>query len=312
MTEQPPAPAHLRGAVDLTSLASPRPVPDAAGGAPGEGSWVVRGVGEGDLQQLIQLSAQVPVLVHLATTSTPISREIDQLLSPAVDRRGGRMVLAQVDVDDHPQLLQVFGLSAGPAVIGVLAGQPVPLLNQAVSPDQLDALLDELLQVAAQNGVSGTVPPFAPSQDSTTEVPAAPSLPPLHQKAVDALAAGRPDEAIESYRQALRENPGDDEAAVGLARVELMQRTAAMDADAVRREAADAPDDVEAQLRVADLDLVGGHVEDAFARLVRFIALHPGDDRETARQHLVQLYSVVGDQDPRTAASRRSLATALF
>lgn len=317
MTEPTPAPSHLRGAVDLSALADRQrpaggPAASQDGGGPEGGTWVVRGVGEADLQQLIQLSARVPVLVHLSTASTPVSEQIDQILAPAVDRRGGRVVLAQVDIDAQPQILQVFGLTAGPAVIGVLAGQPVPMLNQAVPADQLEALLDELLQVATQNGLSGSVPPLGPSVQADPPTPTAPALPPLHQQAVDALAAGRPDEAIDAYRQALRENPGDDEAAVGMARVELMQRTAAMDADAVRRAAADAPDDVNAQIQVADLDLVGGHVEDAFTRLVRFIAAHPGEDRETARRHLVELYAVVGDQDPRTAASRRSLATALF
>ena len=319
MTEQPPAPSHLRGAVDLSSLAA-RPTTGASrstagpdGAEQASGSWIVRGVGEGELQQLIQLSARVPVLVHLRTSATAVSDQLDQLLTPAVNGRQGRLVLAEVDVDAHPQLLQVFGLTSGPAVIGILSAQPVPLLNQAVGADQLDSLLDELLQVAAQNGLTDTVPPLGPQEQAPADAPPAPpALPPLHQQAVDALAQGDPDAAIQAYRQALKENPGDDEAAVGLARVELMQRTATLDADAVRRAAADSPDDLEAQLRVADLDLVGGHVEDAFARLVRFIALHPGEDREAARAHLVQLYSVVGDQDPRTAASRRSLATALF
>ena len=310
MTEQPPAPAHLRGAVDLNALASSRPAAAAAG--TDAGRWVVRGIGEADLQQLVQLSSTVPVLVHLATGATDASTQIDRVLAPAVNGHGGRLVLAEVDVDAHPQILQVFGLSAGPAVIGILAGQPVPLLNQPAPAEQVQALLEELLQVASQNGVSGTAPSFGTDAGTEPGPDQQPALPPLHQAALDALAQGDTAAAIDAYRQALRENPADDEAAVGLARVELMQRTATLDADAVRQAAAEAPDDVQAQIRVADLDLVGGHVEDAFARLVRFIAGHPGDDRETARRHLVQLYAVVGDQDPRTAASRRSLASALF
>lgn len=319
MSQQQPGPSNLRGAIDLTALqqsatsGQPTSSGGAAAGSGTGGNWVIRGVAEAELQQVIQLSTRVPVLVHLATASTPASAEIDRLITPAVNHRGGRLVLAEVDVDAQPQLLQVFGLAAGPAVIGILSGQPVPLLNQPLPAEQLDALLDELLQVAVQNGVTGTVPAFEADggRDAEQTPPPAP-LPPLHQQAVDALAQGNPQGAIDAYRQALKENPGDDDAAVGLARVELMQRTSELDHAEVRRAAADAPHDVQAQLRVADLDVVGGHVEDAFARLVRFIALHPGDDRETARQHLVQLYSVVGDQDPRTAASRRSLATALF
>lgn len=322
-----PTPGHLRGAVDLSGLKAraSQPAPGAPGGpgasGPGadgaagapEGTWVVRGVGEAELQQLVQLSGQVPVLVHLATASSDASRQIDDVLAPAVDRLGGRLVLADVDVDAQPQLLQVFGLSAGPAVVGILAGQPVPLLNQPADQQQIDSLLEELLQVAAQNGMSGAVQPFGPAEPGQgADRPQAPALPPRHQEAAEAIAQGDTEAALEAYRQALKENPGDDAAQAGIARLELMQRTSTMDADAVRTAGAQQPDDVQAQTDVADLDVVGGHVEDGFSRLVRFIAAHPGEPREQARVHLVRLYSVVGDQDPRVVASRRQLASALY
>lgn len=322
MSQQPGAtPSHLRGAVDLSGLkqrAATGPGPGAAASA-GEGtasgSWVLDGARQGDLQQLVQLSGRVPVLIHLAIPSNPVSGELDALLAPEVDRRGGRVVLARIDAEAEPQALQVFGLPSGPAVVAVLAGQPVPVLNQAVPAAQLGQLLDELLAAAAQNGVSGTVPPLGPPQDpagAQDETTAPPPLPPLHQEAVDAIDRGDYQAALDAYRRALAENPGDEDAKVGLSQAGLFARTADMDATAVRERAASAPDDVRAQVDVADLDLLGGHVDDAFNRLVRYIATHAGEDRDTAREHLVDLYSVVGDQDPRTQASRRALARALF
>jgi putative thioredoxin len=321
MSQQPPAmPSHLRGALDLSSLKGPgaSAASAASAGATGTagqaGSWVLDNASQGDLQQLIQLSSRVPVLVHLAVPSNQASQQIDDLVAPAVDGRGGQLILARVDTEAEPQFLQVFGLAAGPAVVAVLAGQPIPVLNQPVTAEQFEQLLDELLAAAAQNGVSGTVPPLAPARDdgNGAGAPTPPPLPPLHQEAQDALAAGRPEAAQDAYRRALAENPGDAEARIGLSRAGLFARTAAMDAAAVRERAATAPDDVQAQIDVADLDVLGGHVEDAFNRLVRFIAAHPGEERNTAREHLVDLYAVVGDQDPRTAASRKALALALF
>jgi putative thioredoxin len=224
-------------------------------------------------------------------------------------------VLARIDAEAEPQALQAFGLPAGPAVVAVLAGQPVPVLNQAVPAEQLSQLIDELLAAAAQNGASGTVPPLGPPRDHTAapgEAPAQPPLPPLHQEAIDAIDRGDYDAALDAYRRALAQNPGDEDAKAGLAHAGLFARTAAMDAAAVRERAATAPDDAQAQIDVADLDLLGGHVEDAFNRLVRFIAAHPGTERDPVREHLVELYTVVGDQDPRTQASRKALARALF
>ncbi|QCU79440.1 co-chaperone YbbN [Citricoccus sp. SGAir0253] len=324
-------PSHLRGAVDLSGLqrsssgarpAGPAAVPGTArpgaGPAgrdqPAEGTWVLDGVRQADLQQLVQLSGRVPVLIHLAAPSDPVSGELDALLAPEVDRRGGRLVLARIDTDAEPQALQAFGLAAGPAVVAVLGGQPIPVLNQAVPAEQLAQLLDELLAAAAQNGMTGAVPPLGPPRDRAAggEAAAPPPLPPLHQEAIEAIDRGDYAAATDAYRRALAENPGDEDARIGLSQAGLFARTATMDAAAVRERAAGAPDDVQAQLDVADLDLLGGHVEDAFARLVRFIAAHPGPERNTAREHLVDLYAVVGDQDPRTAASRKALARALF
>ena len=304
---QPAATPQQRGAVDLSALANnaSAPEPGASGGA----TWVTRIASEAELQQVLQLGAQVPVLIHLAAPSNPASAHIDQALVPAVDARQGRLVLAQADTEANPGLLQIFGVPAGPVVVAVVGGQAIPLLNQPAPAEQISAVLDEVQKIAVQNGLSGTVAPFAagPAEESNE-----PALPPLHAQAEAALGERDYEGALAAYQQALNENPGDDLAKNGISRVQLIERTQAMDSQAVRANAAENPEDVQAQIDVADLDLLGGHVEDAFARLVRFIASHRDESREPARAHLVDLYAVVGENDPRVAASRRQLAMALF
>lgn len=268
---------------------------------------------QGLLQQLVQLSAQVPVLLHLHVPGDAASEALYRQFADAVDAQAGRLVLARLDVAKEPAVLQALGLGAGPAVMAVVAGQPVPLVNQEVPEETLRQLMGEILEVARQNGVAGTVPPVAPArQDAGAAAADAPPVPPLHRAAHEALAADDLPGAVSAWEAALADSPADAVAQQGLSAARLMLRTRDADAAAVRAAAADGPDDVAAQLAVADLDVLGGHVEDAFARLVRFIALHPGDDRETARAHLVDLYTVVGTDDPRVQASRRRLAAALF
>lgn len=312
MTEQPDRPQSAatpqqRGAVDLSALAGSAHA--APSGAPNGSTWVTRISSEAELQQVLQLGAQVPVLVHLAAPSNPASAQIDQALVPAVDARQGRLVLAQADTEANPGLLQIFGVPAGPVVVAVVGGQAIPLLNQPAPDEQISAVLDEVQKIAVQNGLSGTVAPFAagPADEES-----APALPPLHAQAEAALGERDYEGALAAYEQALNENPGDDVAKNGISRVQLIQRTQAMDPQAVRANAAQNPEDVQAQIDVADLDLLGGHVEDAFTRLVRFIAAHRDESREPVRAHLVDLYAVVGESDPRVAASRRQLAMALF
>lgn len=317
VTTQPPSDssARLRGAVDLSSLGAPSPAAgDPRGaGAPGEGSWVIEDADQRLLQQLVQLSTQVPVLLHLHVPGDAASEALHRQFADAVDARGGRLVLARIDVAADPSVLQALGVGAGPAVMAVVAGQPVPLVDREVPPETLRQLMDEILEVARQNGVAGIVPAVAPARAGDAgPAPAAPPVPPLHRVAHEALAADDLPGAVAAWEAALKDSPADAVAHQGLCAARLMLRTRDADAAAVRTAAAEGPDDVAAQLAVADLDVLGGHVEDAFARLVRFIALHPGEDRETARAHLVDLYAVVGTDDARVQASRRRLAAALF
>ncbi|GAA4473998.1 tetratricopeptide repeat protein [Enteractinococcus fodinae] len=310
MTQQPnnspdSTPSHSRDAIDLSNIPA-QSSNSSTGGS--EQSWVLDDVDQQSLQTLLQHAASVPLIIHLAAPSNPASNQIDAVLQPAIDARAGRMVMGRINTERHPELLQMFGVPSAPMVIALMGQQALPLFNEAVSADQLEKLLDEINASAVQAGLAGTVPPLVEATNAEGQA----VLPPLHQEAADALQAGDFDAAIAAYDKALAENPQDEQAISGKAQVALMQRTANVDAQQVRANAADHPDDVQAQIAVADLDLYGGHVQDAFDRLVSFIARSAGDDKDTARKHLLELYTVVGDHDERVSASRRKLAAALF
>lgn len=315
----PPAAAsqlNLRGAVDLSSLKQrPAPPASAAGNAPAPGEPGAEGpalrveVTEGNFQDLIELSAQVPVVFALWAAYSPESAGVLDALDRIVQSYAGRLVLGAADIDAFPQLAQAFQVQAVPTAVAVLKGQPVPLFQGGADEEQIRALLDELLKVAAANGVSGNVGGATPG-----EIAPAP-LPPLHQKAFDAIEAGDFAAAAVAYRQALTEMPADAEAKAGLAQVELMdrlQKLSGPDGDALRQLAADEPDNLAAQLGVADLDIAGGHVEDALSRVVGFIGRNFGPERETARIRLLELFDVVGTTDERVAKARQALARVLF
>ncbi|HSL35226.1 MAG TPA: tetratricopeptide repeat protein, partial [Arthrobacter sp.] len=220
-------------------------------------------------------------------------------------------VLGAADVEVFPQLAQAFQVQAVPTAVALVNGQPIPLFQGGAEEPQVRSLLDELLKVAAANGVAGQVGTGGPGAAE----PEAPPLPPLHQKAFDAIEAGDYAAAADAYRQALLEMPADAEAKAGLAQVELMGRLqplAAADSEALRQQAATEPDNLEAQLSVADLDIAGGHGEDGLGRIVAFIGRNFGPERETARVRLLELFDVVGTGDDRVAKARQNLARVLF
>ncbi len=297
------------GAVDLSGLGG---TPAAgAPGAGGTGSYAID-VTEASFQaEVLEASLNHVVVLSLWSPRAPSSLQLNDTLAALADEFAGRFLLARLDVDSNPQIAAAVGAQGVPYVLGLVRGQPVPLFQGTVDEPEARRYVDELVKMAVANGVVGRVPPKAPagpSADVAEETPDDPRF----AEADAALAADDLDGALAAYQRLVDANPTDAEAAERLAGVSLMRRTRGVDPTQARAAAASAPDDVAAAALVADLDVVGGHVEDAFNRLIETVARTSGDDREVARLHLVALFDVVGADDPRVLTARRRLASALF
>jgi len=303
--------AALRGAVDLSSLrgraAQPATAPDGA--APAASGGVVVDVTDATFGEILELSRSVPVVVDLWAEWCGPCKQLSPIIEKVTREQGGRVVLAKVDVDANPQIAQAFRAQSIPLVVALIGGQPVPMFTGAVPEEQVREVFAKLLEVAAQNGVTGSVP--MDGEEPAAEPEEAP-LPPLHAEAFAAIEAGDYARAIQAYQHALAENPRDEDAKAGLGQVRLLDRVQGLDLQQVREAAAAAPLDVEAQFRVADLDLAGGHVDDAFSRLLDLFSAVDVDQRTPVRERLVELFDLIGAADPRVAAARTRLASLLF
>lgn len=310
--------AVMRGAVDLSALRSrPEPpaadAPASAGGVPAASvPSLVLDVTDATFGQVLELSRTVPVVVDLWAEWCGPCKQLSPILERVVLELGGRLVLAKVDVDANPQLAQGFRAQSIPMVVALVGGQPVPLFTGAVPEQQVREVFAQLLQVAAQNGVTGTVAVDAAAAATAAIDEVEPALPPLHAEAYDAIEAGDYERAVSAYERALAENPRDEDARAGLGQVRLLARVQALDPQAARAAAAADHRDVDAQFSVADLDIAGGHVEDAFVRLLDLFADLPTDARGPVKDRLLELFALVGDADARVLAARRSLASLLF
>ncbi|MGL5825046.1 MAG: co-chaperone YbbN [Nocardioides sp.] len=303
------------GAIDLSGMAA-----TAAGGpadarqrgqtAPaGSGAAYSQLVDELNFQSLLESSMKAPVLlVFFSPQQMPASVQLARDLETLAEEFEGRFFAGLIDADAVPAIASAMQIPSVPFVVMVLEGRPMPLLQDVVPLAELRAALTQILQQFTAQGITGRHQPRVnPPADSSEPV-----ADQRYAAAQDALGEGDIDRAVAEYQKLVDANPVDTEAVAGLAMAQLLKRTQGVDLDVARAAAAAEPDSVSAQLMVADLDLLGGHVEDAFARLIETVRRTTGDERDQARQHLLGLFLAVGNSDPRVVRARQQLAAALF
>ena len=312
MTNQPYLP---RGGVDLAALAAAKEAAaQAAVSRASAPAGVIVEVTEENFETVVlQQSMTVPVVVDLWATWCEPCKQLSPVLEKLVAEAGGRLVLATVDVDAQPRIAAAFRVQSIPTVVAVVGGQPLPLFQGAVPESQVKAYLGELLKAAAEAGVAGTIGESnAPVDEVEGEAVEEDFGDPRLDDAAEAIDRGDWATAIASYEAILVDVPGDEWASAGLAQVKLMQRTDGCDLAAAVEAAQANPADVPSVTLAADALVLSGNPGAAFALLVEAVRVTSGPERVAARQHLLDLFDVVGADDPAVAPARLALANALF
>jgi putative thioredoxin len=309
--------AALSGAVDLSALKAraeaatraPAPVPGgaapAAAPAGGDGSFVIDVTEETFQAEVVERSLQVPVIVDLWAEWCEPCKQLSPVLERLAQAANGAWILAKVDVDASPRIAQVFGVQSIPTVVAIAGGQPVEAFAGAQPEPQikqwlaslLDALRDKLPGISAAE--AGAPEPEPEPEDLRFVA------------AEDAFEQGDYDGAIAAYQKILDEEPANEQAKAALAQVRFQARAENADPSVVVR-ADTSPEDIDAQLAAADVEMARQLVEKAFGRLVAAVRRTSGADRDRVRTHLVELFGLFPADDPAVAKARRDLASALY
>jgi len=302
------------GAIDLSQLAAraqpPAGAPTAPRGAGPAGAGYVLEVTEQTFEaDTIRRSLQHPVVVELYSPRVATGQQLSDVLAEIANASDGKFLLARLNVDTAPSIVQALQLQAVPTVIALIGGQVAPLFQGVLPQDQVQAYIDQLLKAAVANGIVGRAEPVTGGVDG--EEPAEVGPDPRFAAADEAIERGDFAAAVEEFDLLLQTYPNDAEVKAGRAQAGLFARAAALDPQAVLARAGQS-DALEDQLAAADVEMLTGDAGAAFARLVGIVRSRPGADRDAARVRLLELFETLGNTDERVLKARRDLMAALF
>ena len=283
-------PPNFGQAFDLSSLTKPKVDPSIP--LPGIEVTV-----ENLSNEILPLSLVRPVIVLMWTSRSPKSVEMVKTLGKLEDDYKAAFALARVDIDANPEVAQAFQTKSVPFAVAIISEQMVPLFEQVYPEAQVKMVIDKVLTLASSQGVGE-----APVEQ----------IEPEEVDAMNALESGDYVAAEAAYKKWLARKPTENLAKLGLAQTQLLMRTEGLDLNTVIAQSAALPTDIDLQLMTADVEIVNGGVEAAFTRLLNAVKATQGDDRTKVKNHLLGLFALVDPSDPRLAAARKELASALF
>jgi putative thioredoxin len=328
----------LYGAVDLgarqTAAQRRQQVAESGGTAAASNGTVIEVSEETFNTDVVERSRTVPIIMDLWAEWCGPCKQLSPVLEKLAAEAAGQWILAKVDVDANPQLSAALQVQSIPMVVAVLGGQLVDGFLGAMPEAQVREWISQVLAVAEKMGMQLTAPAAADETDEDAAVdddafaasavpasagpagpggrPDGPPVPPAYAEARAAMERGDLDGAAQAFEQELKQSPADPVAKTGLAQVNLIRRVSSYDQAQVRKAAAEHPDDVEAQSKVADIDLASGRIDEAFDRLLGVVRRTSGDERDKARVHLVSLFEILPPRDPRVNRARSTLSSLLF
>lgn len=250
---------------------------------------------ESKLREYIELSNQVPILVLFSSNS-----DADQLkskLSVFINEAQGRLLGMELDIVNQPQLAQAFGIEQSPTVVALLSGQPAPLFQGDQPEQQISAVINQLLQAATQNGVNGSVNlGEQPKPDQSAYIS-------------QLISQGDLDTAEKELEKAQQIEPNDEQLISMKRQIELMKRMAGVDFEQALSIESEDPDLLRQK---SDALLVRGDAEKALDNLLDRFPAATEEDKEKLRNHVLELFELIGNSDPLVLKARAKLASLLF
>jgi putative thioredoxin len=280
--------------------------------------WTVDVNEENFEAEVLARSVEVPVLVDFWAEWCGPCKVLGPVLEKLADEYAGEFILAKVNVDDNQQLAAAFGIQGIPAVKLFRDGDLASEFTGALPEPMLRQFLSKFLPTAGDKQAAAAIELEAAGRtdEAKAAYQAILSADPQHAKALLGLgrltlAAGDSEAAKKYLDQVPIVAAERKEADRLLARLEL-QAGGAQNQAALREKIKAEPDNLEARFELAQ---ALASVENYQGALVEFLAIVKTDRKfkdDGARKAMLQIFEVLGSDDPLTDQFRSELAAVLF
>ncbi|WP_421992046.1 tetratricopeptide repeat protein [Roseococcus sp.] len=305
--------------------------PNAPAGAPGGVDPVSDGDQKTFMQDVIEASREVPILVDFWATWCGPCKTLTPTIEKVVRASGGRVRLVKIDIDKNRQLVQQLTqmglpLQSVPTVAAFWQGQIADLFQGALPESEVKKFIENLLKVAGgqmpSDDLIGEAKELFEAQDFTGALEVYAALAQQEPENAEALAGlarcllaldeeAQAKEMIEGLDAKLQAHP---EISALRAQIELAEagRIAQSKFGIFEARLAQDPDDHEARIELAvALNAAEKRVE-AAQELLEAIKRDRAWNEEAARKQLLKFFEAWGFDDPATLKARRGLSALLF